>query len=736
MSRPIDKITDALDRENLRYRRSGSELIAQCPAHEDQDPSLSIKEAEDRVLLNCHTGCEAGEIVEALGLSFGDLFDEKPEPPKPKKAPPKKIDPLPSEEQIESWHRTLLEDEAQLAELVRSRGWNRQTLEELKIGSDAGRITIPIRNAEGALINLIKHLAIRKPGTPGNDRKSLALTGRPRAPLFGPDALKVGELLFLLEGEGDAITAAALGLSAIGIPGANGWRKAFAEQLANRRIVIVPDCDEPGRKLAEKARADLIASGCEVRVLDLESREPAPVKGFDLADYTRKSLEGLDPSEANLKAIGRELSEWAEKLPPEGERAKPSGPVPDTAELLEEVSNSISRFVILPSEEALIAVSLWVLHTWAIGAAHATPYLLVVSPVMRSGKTRLVETLACLVSNPWAISNPTEAILFRKLDTGEVTMLVDEVDGLFKSSQERTEPIRTVLNSGTRRGSVVSRCAPNSFEVLDHEVFAAKALFGIDEGNRIPATIRDRSIEISMKRKTSEEPIERFIHRKANALLEPTRDRLASWAAANVDQLSEAEPHLPESLNDRAAEGWEPLFAIADLAGGWWPDRAREAANTLSGAEEEEATFSLMILSEIERLLGSSLTIGTSEIIEALNSDDQLPFGDWRQGQGINPRTLAKLLKPFGLKSKKVRLSSGETLQGFHRTQLEELFSRWLASGGANVPEHPEQGDEPEHLNPHGSGDVPQVPEHSGGRENPEHLPEHFGSEEEQAVIS
>jgi hypothetical protein len=735
--RPIEKVTEALDRRELRVVKSGSGLMAQCPAHDDRSPSLSITEAGDRILLNCHRGCEFSEIMEALGLEQADAFEGKPEPraTAAKKAPPKKA-PLPSEQEIEAWSRALLKDEDLLAELLRSRGWDRETLAELKVGFHSGRITIPIRNPEGELINLLRHLAIRKPGTPGNDRKSIALTGHPRALLFGPNALESDGLLFLLEGEADTITAAALGLSAVGIPGANGWRKSFAEQLANRRIVIVPDCDEPGRGLAERASSDLIAAGCSVRVLDLGSQGPAPFEGFDLADYTRRSLEGLDPSETNRKAIGRELTEWAEKLPAEGEAPKPSGPAPDTAELLEEVSDAIRRFVILPSEEALIAVSLWVLHTWAIGAAHATPYLLVVSPVMRSGKTRLVETLACLVSNPWAISNPTEAILFRKLDTGEVTMLVDEVDGLFKSAQERTEPIRTVLNSGTRRGSVVSRCAPNSFEVLDHDVFAAKALFGIDEGNRIPATIKDRSIEISMKRKTSEEPIERFIHRKANALLEPTRERLALWAEANTDQLAEAEPHLPESLNDRAAEGWEPLFAIADLAGSEWPEQARAAAIMLSGAEEEEATFSLMILAEIERLLGSSLTIGTGEILEALNGEDELPFGDWRQGQGINARTLAKLLKPFGLKSKKVRLSSGETLQGFHRTQLEELFNRWLSSRGANVPEHPEQGGEPEHLNPHERSDVPQVPEHPPRSENPEQVPEHFGSEAEQRAGS
>ncbi len=44
-----------------------------------------------------------------------------------------------------------------------------------------------------------------------------------------------------------------------------------------------------------------------------------------------------------------------------------------------------------------------------------------------------------------------------------------------------------------------------------------------------------------------------------------------------------------KELNDRARDAWEPLIAIADIAGGHWPERARKAAVTLAGVHEAEA---------------------------------------------------------------------------------------------------------------------------------------------------
>ena len=61
----LEKVTDS----------GGGQYTACCPAHEDRNPSLSIREIDDKLLLRCHAGCGANEIVAAVGLSLADLFN-------------------------------------------------------------------------------------------------------------------------------------------------------------------------------------------------------------------------------------------------------------------------------------------------------------------------------------------------------------------------------------------------------------------------------------------------------------------------------------------------------------------------------------------------------------------------------------------------------------------------------------------------------------------------------------
>ena len=59
-------------------RKVGSGWIANCPAHEDRSPSLSITEGDDgRLLLHCFAGCQVHDILAAVGLTVSDLFVRK-----------------------------------------------------------------------------------------------------------------------------------------------------------------------------------------------------------------------------------------------------------------------------------------------------------------------------------------------------------------------------------------------------------------------------------------------------------------------------------------------------------------------------------------------------------------------------------------------------------------------------------------------------------------------------------
>src|SRR5260370_39230646 len=97
----------------------------------------------------------------------------------------------------------------------------------------------------------------------------------------------------------------------------------------------------------------------------------------------------------------------------------------DGAALLDDIMRFIRRFVVLSSEQ-LVAIALWVLHTHAIAATEATPYLNITSAEKRSGKTRLLEVLELLVLNPWRTGRTTAAALVRKIDGEESTLLLDE----------------------------------------------------------------------------------------------------------------------------------------------------------------------------------------------------------------------------------------------------------------------------------------------------------------------
>jgi Protein of unknown function (DUF3631) len=326
-----------------------------------------------------------------------------------------------------------------------------------------------------------------------------------------------------------------------------------------------------------------------------------------------------------------------------------SGQGVELADVLAEIEATLRRYVVLPGDVEATALTLWVAHTHALDGAHATPYLLVMSPEKRSGKTRLLEVIELLVARPWRVTSASEAALFRKIGQERPTLLLDEVDAIFNITSQRTEALRAVINGRNRPGAAVARCVGEKGDtVKDFKLFCPKVLAGIDTG-RLPDTIRDRGVTLELQRKTAAERIARFRHRDADVEVGRLRAALAAWSATASATLLAAEPELPAEINDRAAEAWEPLVAIADLAGDEWASRARVAALSLSGNfQEEEVSHGLRLLAAIRTAFGHRDNIRTAELLEAVNADDELPFGEWRDGMGLDPprpRALAASLQ-------------------------------------------------------------------------------------------
>jgi len=353
--------------------------------------------------------------------------------------------------------------------------------------------------------------------------------------------------------------------------------------------------------------------------------------------------------------------------------------------LLHDVSVFVRRFVVM-SEAQLVAITLWIAHTHAIDAAEATPYLTPNSPTKRSGKTRLLEVLALLVRNPLRAAGASEAALFRSIASeSPPTLLMDEVDAIFGPKAREHEDIRALLNAGYTRGNPVLRCVGEGSKqrVLEFSSFCPKALAGI---GALPDTVSDRALPIRLKRRTRSETVERFRVRQVKGEAVLLYERLAAWADENLDALAEARPALPEELDDRAQDTYEPLFAIADMAGGEWPDIARRALVLLRSeqADEEDDAIGVRLLADVWTAFEREPAdrISTERLLVLLSEDSEAPWSEWH-GRPLTARGLAQQLKPFGVRSRNVRLPDGTTPKGYKREQFEDLWRRYPPENGS-----------------------------------------------------
>lgn len=344
------------------------------------------------------------------------------------------------------------------------------------------------------------------------------------------------------------------------------------------------------------------------------------------------------------------------------------------AVVLDDVVRFVRRFVVLSPAQA-DAITLWVAHTFVFEAFDCSPYLAIISAEKRCGKSRLQRVLEQLVARPWRVVSPSEAVVYRKVARDHPTMLLDEVDTIFKRNGDG-EPLRALLNAGNERGVRVPRCAGAQRDKLEEfDVYCPKALAGI---GKLPDTVADRAIPIEMKRRAPGERIERFRRRDAEADASMLRDRVADWAEPNLDHLAGLRPELPAELDDRAADAWESLLALADLAGGDWPARARSAALALStGADVDDDSIAVQLLTDIRRVFDANGDrIATAVLLAALAGDEEAPWAEW-YGKPITARGVAKLLHPFRIKTMAVWVD-GEKARGFKREQFEDAWKRYL----------------------------------------------------------
>lgn len=347
-------------------------------------------------------------------------------------------------------------------------------------------------------------------------------------------------------------------------------------------------------------------------------------------------------------------------------------------EVLTELESFLCRFVIYPNVHSRVAHVLWIAHTHLMDIWDSTPRLAFLSPEPGSGKSRALEVTALFVPRPIESVNATSAYIFRKIGdpNGRPTLLYDEIDTVFgDKAKHSNEEIRGLLNAGHRKASTAGRCVLKGKEYSTEELpaYCAVALAGL---GYLPDTILTRSIVIKMQRRAANEHIEPFRERihKPEAL--ELKERLALCMTMLPDQIGDPYPELPGSITDRNADVWEGLVAIAECASMEWYEKACKAAVSLvADSRDMKASLSVQLLSDIKRVFDSDL-LTTEELIRKLTLQDESPWTDLN-GKSIDPRSLSKLLKPFGIEPKTIRVGSS-TPRGYLRHDFINSWNRYL----------------------------------------------------------
>jgi putative DNA primase/helicase len=438
---------------------------------------------------------------------------------------------------------------------------------------------------------------------------------------------------------------------------ADDWIAAFAKKsqeelakkAAEKQVAPAPDEKALIAALARKnhteydqVRAEVAETlGMRVGTLD------------DKVEAIRKKLEKEDDADA--------LPHW---------QVEPWTEPVAAAEVLESIRKVFRRYIVMP-KDADIGIALWVLHAWTMDAGEISPFLVLVSPTKRCGKTSLLILLYFLTPKSELASNITPSALFRYIEGNRPTLLIDEADSFLKDNEE----LRGILNAGhTRLGATIIRNVEVNGEHKPRRfsTWAAKAIATI---RSLADTLEDRSVTITLQRKPKGANVDR-LRRRDTEELKLLRRKAARWAADNFSKLTDPDPPVPEVLNDRAADNWRPLLAIADLAGGAWPEDGRRAACLLSG-EEQDGAVNVELLRDIRAAFGDDEVIRTTELLEKLIADPERPWSDWRHGRPLTPKQLGNLLRPFFIVSTTVHPPGLAHGKGYRRSDFGETWAAY-----------------------------------------------------------
>jgi hypothetical protein len=389
----------------------------------------------------------------------------------------------------------------------------------------------------------------------------------------------------------------------------------------------------------------------------------------------------------------------------------------DGKALLDALECMILLFVRLP-KWAAETLALWVLHTYAFQLRQVATYIGIESPAKRCGKTTLLTVLCELVNRPVVASNISSPAFFRVIEEKKPTLLIDEADtvlhrnkelhGIFNSGYaKKTAYVIRASNrngeaGGQKNGGQRSEDGSQRAEVgeqksdlkkkgkatwlLRFSSWCPKAIATI---KHLPETLADRCIVIGMHRKHWSERCERLRTLKGTEL----RRKCARFVMDHAKEIAEAQPEIPSDLNDRAADIWEPLLALADLAGAGWGKKARDAALGLTAVAEEESPIVTLLLDlwimfiQQEEAQGNGgpqaakkkggTRVFSRDLVAKLNYRTDRPWRALCKGKEVTELWLSQQLRPYGVLPKTMWIGE-RAAKGYLEDDLVEAVRRYV----------------------------------------------------------
>jgi len=351
---------------------------------------------------------------------------------------------------------------------------------------------------------------------------------------------------------------------------------------------------------------------------------------------------------------------------------------------LDRIDHFIRRFLVLPNESDYTIISLWIAHTYFTHKIKTTPRLAIISPEYGCGKSRVLEVLESLTFKGEKLDHHTRSYLMRTVElireefTRPPTLLIDEIDSVFRAKSEEGEATRAFANTGYRATGFYgitegdSKKTPTKFRT-----FAPMALAG--KGEVLPESVMTRAVIIRLQRRMGNEFIEDFLTDLVAFEAEELREELLGWSDYCAHDIAVLNPELP--VRDRDREVWLPLFMVAHLADSEWIKRAELA---LSNIEEAKSDNTLprerQLLADIWKIFQAQEKdkIKSSVIIVELIGMLDSEWGTYNYGKPINERALAKKLRTYEIKPSQIRFENGVGAKGYYRSEVESAVKRYL----------------------------------------------------------